>query len=132
MSGTQFQWIGKNVNLRSLSISIQKFFQSKGFETEITTSTSGKYTVLVRIRQPSRRYLNLAAKVSGNSNDFVVEFPAIEHTDSLIKFGFLTMPFGGGSFLLRGVRLKETLERLDGEFWAYVQEVVSGFASSAV
>jgi len=128
----RIRWDGKNVDFGLLSTNIKNFFQSKGFETEIVRFTSTKYKVLARVRQPSSKYLNLEVKVYGDPNGFVVDFSTTAHIHSSVKLGFLTIPFGGGSLLLRGVRLKETLERLEGEFWAYVQEVVSGFANSTV
>ena len=39
--------------------------------------------------------------------------------------------FGGGYLVVRGLRAKEALEKLEREFWVYVEERVAQLAGSA-
>jgi hypothetical protein len=43
----------------------------------------------------------------------------------------LTKPFGGGYLLLKAVKLKEELERLENEFWIFIEEKIDQLADSA-
>jgi hypothetical protein len=43
----------------------------------------------------------------------------------------LTKSLGGGYFLLKGLKLQEELEKLEREFWIYVEDKVAQLAGSA-
>jgi hypothetical protein len=50
---------------------------------------------------------------------------ASEATRSSIRLGLLTSALGGGYFTLQGNRLRETLEKLENEFWVYIEDKVA-------
>jgi len=45
--------------------------------------------------------------------------------------GFLTGIIGGGSIFLKNVKTLETLEKLEKEFWIYVEDLVAQLVDSA-
>jgi len=126
----QRQWTGKNVNLALLSEYVEDFFKDRGFSTEKDES-AGEYTILWAPPRVRNMRDAMTAKVFGNPNDFVVEIIASERTRGSIRLGMLTQLFGGGYLVLRGLKAKETLEKIEKEFWAYVEEKVVHLAGSA-
>ncbi|MDH5437594.1 MAG: hypothetical protein OEX76_01690 [Candidatus Bathyarchaeota archaeon] len=126
----QRQWTGKNVDLALLSERVEDFFRNRGFLTEKNES-AGEYTILWAPPRVGIRRDAMKAGVFGKPNDFVVEIIASERTRGSIRLGMLTKLFGGGYLVVRGLRAKEALEKLEREFWAYVEEKVAQLAGSA-
>jgi hypothetical protein len=126
----QSQWIGKNVDLKLLGECIEDFFKDKGFKTTKDES-AGKYTILWTSKRVRNMRDAMRAAVFGDSNDFVVEIIASERTRGSIRLGMLTKAFGGGYLALRGLKAKETLEKLEKEFWTYIEEKVTHLTGSA-
>jgi len=127
----QKRWTGKNVDLDLLSEHVEEFFKDRGLITKKTVS-QGKRTVLW-VPQNTRWPVNKAMKANivGDSNDFTIELAANEQTLRSIKLGLLMKPLGGGYIALRGLRIRETLEKIEREFWVYVEDEVAHFAGSA-
>jgi len=126
----QRRWTEKNVNLALLSECVEDFFKDRGFSTE-KDELAGGYTI--RWAPPRVRNMRdaMTAKILGNPNDFVVEIVASERAWGSIRLGILTKMFGGGYLVLRSLRAKEALEKLEREFWAYVEEKAAHLAGSA-
>lgn len=127
----QNRWTEKNIDLDLLSNRIEDFFKDRGFLTKRTQS-EGERTIFwtseattIRLKDPMR------AKIIGDSNDFVIELVASELTLRPIRLGLLTKSFGGGYFALRGLRLRETLQKLETEFWAYMEDKIIQLTDSA-
>ena len=126
----QSQWIGKNVDLKLLGECIEDFFKDKGFKTTKDESAR-KYTILWTSQRVRNMRDAMRATVFGDSNNFVVEIIASERTRGSITLGMLTKTFGGGYLALRGLKAKETLEKLEKEFWTYIEEKVTHLTGSA-
>jgi len=126
----QSQWIGKNVDLKLLGECIEDFFKDKGFKTTKDESAR-KYTILWTSQRVRNMRDAMRATVFGDSNNFVVEIIASERTRGSITLGMLTKAFGGGYLALRGLKAKETLEKLEKEFWTYIEEKVAHLTGSA-
>ena len=127
----QRKWTGKNVNLDLLSQSIEDFFKSKGFVTK-RTELRREYTIVwTSILAPSNLRDLTRAKVLGDSNNFAVEIIASELTMRAVRLGLLTKSIGGGYFALKNLRLKETLEKLENEFWIFVEKKIADLEGSA-
>jgi len=126
----QRQWVGRNVDLNQLSRYAEDFFRDKGFVTKKTESTR-EHTILWA--PPSLKNMNKAmnVRVFGDPNDFVIELVASERTRRSMWLGMLTQLFGGGYVVLQSLRLREALEKLENEFWTYIEEKIANLASSA-
>ena len=124
------QWVGKNVDLASLSRRVEIFFREKGFETRIKES-DGEYEISVFSQYIKGAREDVDVKISGNPNDFMIDLLVGERARSSIRAGFLTSMFGGGSLVLRGLKLTEALEKLEEEFWMYVADSVGQLTNSA-
>jgi len=68
--------------------------------------------------------------VSGKPDDFEVELESAASRDSLM-LGSSTTAFGGGGFFLRELKSKEDFEKLEREFWVFVEELVTRLENSA-
>ncbi len=126
----QRRWTEKNVDLALLSECVEDFFKDRGFSTRKEES-AGEYTILWASPRVRNVRDGMTARIFGNPNDFVVEIIASERTRGSIRLGLLTQLFGGGYLVVRGLRAKEALEKLEREFWAYVEEKVAQLAVSA-
>jgi len=127
----QKRWTGKNVDLDLLSEYIEEFFTDKGLKAK-TTVSQGKRTILwvpQNVRWPANKAMTV--NIVGDSNDFTIELTATEQTLRSIKLGLLMKPLGGGYFALRGLRLREALEKIEREFWVYVEDKVAHLTGSA-
>ncbi len=126
----QAQWVGKNVDLALLSQFVEDFFKSKGFKTAKDTSTEG-YTVSGKPQRGGDILGRVIVRILGSSNDFSIEFLTSKHTRSAIRSGFMTTMFGGGILLLRGLKSQEALEKLENDFWIYIEEEMTHLIDSA-
>jgi hypothetical protein len=127
----QRRWTGKNVNLDLLSQSIEDFFKSKGFVTGRTELKREFTIVWTSMLAPYKLKDFTRTKVFGDSNDFTVEIIASELTTRAIRMGLLTKSIGGGYFALRNIRLRETLEKLESDFWIFVEGKIADLERSA-
>lgn len=124
------QWVGKNVDLALLSESFEKFLKGKGYKTQRGTLSNG-YEILGTPRRFRNMSGGVVVRILGDCNDFVVELMASQRTHDSIMWGYMTTFFGGGSFLLRSLKSKEALERLEVRFWVYAEETIENLVGSA-
>lgn len=125
---TQKRWVEKNVNLNLLSENIESFFDGKEFETKKDKLAEG-YKISIVPQHVRNMKDDINIKILGHSDDFMVEFSTGELSSSSTMLGLSTVMFGGGIFVLRGLRLRKTLERLEKEFWVYVEETIADMVS---
>lgn len=109
----------RNVDLSLLSERIKHFFEFKGLKASIVKQSDG---FLILVRKSFSERINV--RLRGNSDDLLIELATEEGSDALIMLGGLTTIFGGGSFFLRGIRSKELLEKLEGDFFKYIEEIL--------
>jgi len=127
----QTRWTGKNVDLDKLSECIEEgFFRDRGFSTERTES-EGERAILWTPQRAINMRRAMMVKIVGDSNDFMIELKASELAGRSIQLGLLTKIFGGGHLAIRGLRLKEALEKLEREFWVFVEDKVAQLTGSA-
>jgi hypothetical protein len=122
------RWIGKHVDLLLLSKFIESFFVRKGFKT-VREQPSTEFKLLA-VSRSNKDGLAVEVRTSGCPEDFTVEFTEKGYSQSFTKTGLFTLPFGGGAFFLRGLKVQESYQRLENEFWVYAEETVSSLADS--
>lgn len=120
---TQKSWTTKEANLDLLTERIENFFKSKGFETRKNASPNG-----TKISTVPKHFRDVKAGIKvtiwGSPHDFMVELSVDETSRFSTLLGLSTIPLGGGTLVLRGLKLQEALERLEKEFWVYVEETI--------
>lgn len=124
------QWVNKNVDLSVLNNRLVQFFEKKNFVTS-RESSEENYRIVTR---PSRSHdilEEIHVHVSGQPDNFRVRFNAGSRSSELVRLGILTTVFGGGRLTLKGLKSQEALEKLEREFWIYLDRVIWSLANSA-
>lgn len=126
---TQKRWIGEAANLGLLAERIERFFNNNGFKTRRNILPKG-YEISIASHHIRDFRAAVKVKILGVPNDFIVEFLVGTPSRFSTLLGLSTIPFGGGIFVLRGLKLQEALERLEGDFWIYVSETVTSLTGT--
>ena len=121
---TQKRWIGKGANLDSLTENVERFFNGRGFKTR-RDALPGGYRISVVTQHFRNVKGDIKVTIRGHSNDFMVELSVGGPSRFSTLLGLSTTLFGGGALVLRRLKLQEALERLEKEFWAYVEETIA-------
>lgn len=127
------RWVNRRVDLNILNEHIKGFLERKGFETK-KTELPGEYHVTGFSGQRSNLPLRVLIRVSGSENDFSVEFVRYEekHARLYRVFApFLTL-LGGGVIFSRMLEKEEILDRLEWEFFVFLEETVERLAGFSV
>jgi len=121
------QWLGKNIDLHALSEQIKLFFTEKQFETTIQEKPNG-----YKIQAATQKILNVQLKIEveiiGQPNDFTISYVTEGRNERLLSSSvakYLAWAFGGGIFVLKEEKLKETLDKAENTFWSYVDEKIT-------
>ncbi len=125
------RWTNKNIDLSVLTDCIVQFFMERRFVTSVENS-DGEYQIAARPRPFHGIVEDIEVSIRGRPDDFEVKFLAGSRSSALVRLGTLTAAFGGGVFTLKGLKSHESLEKLEKEFWLYVDRVVWGLADSTV
>jgi len=122
------RWIHKNVNLQLLADNVKDFLSQQYFETRIETSRNGHTVCAI----PKKGGISgFVVRILGEPNDFTVEFAPNERLRYVTRLGFITTLLGGGGILLRGLKSQEMLEKLEEEFWVFIDTRIEGLIDSA-
>ena len=118
----QIRWTNKNVDLDNLSKHVEEFYKGKGFEALVERSKDAfKVVGVMRIGDKLR---SSYVSINGNPHDFTVEFSGSQ-TGRFSQFltPLITM-FGGGVLILDRLRSQEFYEKLETEFWLFIEHEV--------
>ena len=126
----QGRWCGKNVDLAILSERIENFFRDKGFRI-IKDLSEPEGKILAKPPKGIGILGRVTIRVLGDSNDFLIEFSTSNHSRSAVKLGLITTMCGGGNLVLRGLKSQEALEKLESDFWIYIEEDITRLINSA-
>jgi len=123
-------YIGRNINLSLLSKWIEHFFKKKNFRT-ITEKETKRIKIIARPTYIHEIIEEITVSISGDPNNFTLKFVTGNRSNFFVKFGRLTTLFGGGIMFLRGVKSQEVEEKLERNFWVYVEEKIDFLTNSA-
>lgn len=123
----QTRWVKKNVDLEELSKRVEEFYKSKGSEV-LVERLGGAFKVTGVMRVGDRPRSSFVS-ISGSPDDFTIEFLGSQ----LGRFSQFLTPLitmlGGGVFILDRLRSQEFYEKLETEFWAFVEHAVEQAAT---
>ena len=123
-------FVGRNVDLSLLGEWLERFFKNREFKVAVNKRARG-YRVTAAPTYVHEIVGNINVSVSGEPDDFVVNFVAGARSGLYKKFGLLTSLFGGGVLLMRGMKSEEAEEKVERDFWVYVEEKIDFLAGSA-
>jgi hypothetical protein len=117
------RWHMKNVDLDLLVFRIGDFFKENNFEV-IGEETSINYRILAK-NSPSYRLLGLVeVTIEGTPADFVLKLELSGTKKRFAVYSTLLTMFGGGYLVLQEVESDEAWEKLNKQFWPYVENMV--------
>jgi len=122
------RWQDHGVNLQLLAQMVKNHFVQRNLKIEETVLEDG-YSVSVIIPQ-LRASGVMRVIIRGRPEDFMVETRATEEQDKAIKVGLMTSIFGGGSLVLRNIKVREQMEKMEREFWGTIEEMVRSLTIS--
>ena len=122
MTHMRDHWLGKNVNLDALVELLKQFFEEKKFRVSVE-NTSKEYKIRAAPKSGSQLVDILEIIVRGEPDDFWVEFGTeSDNTKVYKRYGGLAQLCGGGFFLSKGLKSQEEFDRLEREFWNFIDE----------
>jgi len=120
----QYEWKNRQTNREILSQQIEKFFNKNNFTTE-TQKENTHFKILATPTKKTGIKEKIEIEIQSTKDGFAVDLKTIEKAQTSVKLGLLSSFFLGGSLLLRSLRSKEELDKLQNKFWLHVQEYVS-------
>lgn len=121
------RWIGKNVDLDLVVKEIRKFFEDRSFQV---FSKESAEEILVFARKGDNSNLSLIVKVKGIPNNFSVEFKENKLDFPAYFFSLLSL-IGAGALVSKWMKKAETYQKIECEFWNFMDQKVSELAGSA-
>lgn len=122
------QFTGANVDLGLLTERLVRFFEGNEFETRLER-TPTRFVIYA-----SNMQFSVKVNVRGEPNDFKVEFIPNKKTQGFsltMVLGYVTTIFGGGTFMLRDIKLQEAINRLEQVFWKEVDIDIADLSKPA-
>lgn len=123
----QSRWIKKNINLRLLCEVLEGFFKNRGFLTNMQCS-SEEYKITAVPRSVHDLCEHIDVLIRGKPDDFLVVFESGRRSRSFVKFGWLTSFLGGGWFLSKGLKSLEALEKIEEDFWRFLDDKIDSLS----
>jgi len=121
----KYEWTGKNVSIDELVEHIKVFFTENDFKVGVDKSNGSYHVTATSNFRVEKTKLFVTVKVSGEADDFTIEFTPNKGMNAVWMTSSLTSLFGGNWFLLRNLRLKEKLDRIERSFWSYIGLVIA-------
>ena len=122
------QWKNLGVDLQRLARTIESYYSPRNLKTEMTPLEDGYLirVIVAELRAPCA----MSITVRGAPNDFTVETRATENQDRAVKVGLMTTILGGGSLVLRNIKAREQMEKMEREFWSTIEEMIRSITNS--
>ncbi len=118
------RWKGKNVEIKLLADRINSFFLDKGFSKKKESFERDNARVLTYTFEGEGRPVVASVIIHGSPNDFEIEFAVDRKAETVARLGILSTLFGSGFFLRGRLESFARVERLEGDFWDYVDEEI--------
>lgn len=125
------KWSMKNVDLNLLTVKIGDFFKERNFEV-LGEKTPTNYQVTAD-NSPYFKLLGFVSVIiEGKPDDFILKLELCEKKRRYSKYGSLLLGLlGGGYFVRREMESDEAWEKLEKEFWLFVENAVLQLANTA-
>jgi hypothetical protein len=122
------RWQNLGVNLQRLAQTVGNYYLRRNLKLKETALEDG-YSIRV-IQTELRASGAMSIIIRGKPDDFTIETRATEDEDRAVKIGLMTSIFGGGSLVLRNMRVREQMEKMEREFWSTIEETVRSSINS--
>jgi len=115
-------WDDKDVDPKLVLEQVDSYLKGKGFVTK-SKEKNNQFTIFAKGRTEDGSHVEISAKVFRNKNELFVELSAGEQ-NVLQKFDGLTSLVLGGYVTLQKLKAEEVLEKLEPDFYRYIDQVV--------
>jgi hypothetical protein len=123
-------WVNKNIDLSLIANRLVGFFEKRKFVSSQENSENGHHVIV--LPSPYHDIIEeIHVYISGQPNDFTVKFDSGSRSRTMVRHGILTTVFGGGRLTLKGLKSQEELEKIEKEFWVYLDETIWSLANPA-
>ena len=121
------RWQNLVVDLQRLSQVIKNYYLGRNFKVKEAVLENGYSlnVLLTELRAPGV----MSIIIRGRADDFTIETRATEREDNAIKIGLMTSILGGGSLVLRSIKIREQIEKMEREFWGMIEETIRSLAN---
>jgi len=126
----KYRWVGKNVDLDVLGLSLERFLVERGFLTKREFQEGGQ-VIAAAMREKGKKILAVTVRICGSSDDFEIDFSAGDEGGLLAKVGSLATLFGFGFLLRSEFEKRDCFRKLENDFWVFVDMRVADLAVSA-
>ena len=116
------RWQNHGVNLQRLTQAVKSYYLRRNLKVS-ETAVEDEYSIRVVLTGPRTSGV-MRIIIRGTSDDFTIETGATEEEDRQVKIGLLTSIFGGGSLVLRNIKVREQMEKMEREFWSTIEETI--------
>lgn len=120
-------WKGRNIDQRVLGNSIVDFFERKGFKASMKKIGDNEYLIVAKPRTGKPPLANVKVIISGDPNNLAIKFlrgpHARQSTRTLVNYASFLLGFG--YFALKNLKLQEELDRLEDEFWRFIESEIN-------
>jgi hypothetical protein len=126
----QKRWTNRNIDLTLLTNRIGSFFKERDFEAikgEIATG----FNILAEDSPHFKLDGYVDVKIEGKPEDFAVKIELCRSKKRLYFPPMLLTMLGGGYFLSKRLRAQEDWEKLENEFWKYVENATSQLSNTS-
>lgn len=124
------QWANKKVNLALLSGCLERFFKEKGLETRVVEGSLERRRISVTSPDSAVLSENIDVEIVGNLGSLSIGLEIGSGSRWTLMSSLLTL-IGGGGIVLRKLKAQEALDKLEKEFWTYVEELVAGSSETS-
>lgn len=131
----QVQWQDKNVELNVLRNAVEQFLTERALDVT-TEELSNGYKVVGRSRKILNVQLEIEVSITGTSNDFLVDLTIDKRKSEFYTLsriaGALAWLIGGGVLVLKEQKTLENLEKIEHEFWEFMEKKVTDAQGSGI
>lgn len=124
----KYQWLNKNIDLSILRKGIERYFKARKFRVRSSQLEDAfEVFALKRVNHIIRK---VKVRLYGAPDNFTVEFLAGKQIDPIQKADLSLELFGGGIFVLKAYEALEFYQKLERDFWKYMEVLVAELVGS--
>jgi len=122
------RWQNHGIDLQRLTQTVKDYYLRRTFKVMETVLEDGYSIDIILAGLPVSGIMTIT--IRGTPGDFTIETRATEKEDKVVKVGLMTSIFGGGSLVLRHVKVREQMEKMEREFWSTIEETIKSLTDS--
>jgi len=121
------RWQNHGVSLQQLAQTIKNYYLRRNFKVR-ETILENEYSMEIILAGQVSSVMGI--NILGTPDDFKIETKVAKEEDRAVKVGLMTSIFGGGSLILRNIKVREQMEKMENEFWGTIEETIRSLTNS--